>query len=132
MLIILALTSSINSFAFSGKVINVIDGDSIILQRENHEEMIRLRQIDAPEFKQPYGKKAKQALSNMILGKIVQIKGQKKDSYNRILGTVFFNDEDINLKMIREGHAWAYKRYVTDKEYNATEKQAQKDRKSVV
>lgn len=64
----------------------------------------------------------------MIFGEYVEVKGRKKDSYNRILGTIFLNNENINLKMIRKGHAWAYRRYVTDKKYIQAEKLAKKDK----
>jgi len=127
-IIILTLIYSLDSLAFSAKVISILDGDSIIVSHENIEKTIRLRQIDTPEHKQPYGNKAKKALSDMIFGEYVEVKGRKKDSYNRILGTIFLNNENINLKMIRKGHAWAYRRYVTDKKYIQAEKLAKKDK----
>ncbi len=48
---------------FTGKVVKVTDGDTIhvLLDKETHK--IRLLHIDAPESKQAFGTKAKQALS---------------------------------------------------------------------
>ena len=40
-------------------VINVFDGDTLIVSRDGNAEIIRLYGIDCPEKKQPYGLKAK-------------------------------------------------------------------------
>ena len=36
---------------------------------------------------------------------------QERDRYQRILGKVVFNGEDINLEQITSGMAWHYKKY---------------------
>jgi endonuclease YncB( thermonuclease family) len=35
----------------------------------------------------------------------------KRDRYERILGKVLLNDEDMNLEQVRAGMAWHYKKY---------------------
>lgn len=72
---------------------------------------IRLFGIDAPELKQPYGKKSKQFLSNLIAGQIVEVKENGNDRYGRTIGTVSLNGEDINAQMVESGYAWAYRRF---------------------
>jgi micrococcal nuclease len=58
---------------FTGKVVKVTDGDTIhvLLDKETHK--IRLLHIDAPESKQAFSTKAKQALSEMVFGKDVKV-----------------------------------------------------------
>jgi micrococcal nuclease len=71
---------------FMGKVVKVTDGDTIhvLLDRETHK--IRLLHMDAPESKQAFGTKAKQALSDKVFGKEVKVVWKARDRYKRILG----------------------------------------------
>jgi micrococcal nuclease len=52
------------AWAWSGKVIGVIDGDSITMLHDGRQEQIRLWGIDCPEKRQDFGSKAKQAASD--------------------------------------------------------------------
>jgi len=54
----------------TGLVTAITDGDTIkILTPSKQQIKVRLAEIDTPEKRQPYGKKAKQVLSDMIYGK---------------------------------------------------------------
>ena len=54
---------------FSGRVVGVIDGDTIEVPHNQHPERIRLSGADCPEKGQAYGTKAKQAASALAYGK---------------------------------------------------------------
>ena len=102
-------TSSCN---LQGKVIRVVDGDSItVLDKESEQHKIRLAGIDTPEHKQPYGKVARHFLAKQIFKKQVCIGWYKRDKYERLVGVIRINDEDINLKLIKAGLGWHYKQY---------------------
>ena len=47
------------SWAFSGKVIGIADGDTITLLRDKKQVRIRLYGIDTPERGQAFGKRAR-------------------------------------------------------------------------
>ena len=49
----------------------------------------------------------------LIRGKTVRIEGNKNDRYGRLLGTVYYNNENINIneKMVATGNAWWYEKY---------------------
>ena len=101
-----------NRCRLEGKVIRIADGDSItVLDSENTQHKIRLAGIDAPEHKQPYGKAARQFLAKEIFKKSVCVGWYKRDKYQRLVGIVWFNDEDINLKLVAAGLSWHYKQY---------------------
>ena len=77
---------------FSGKVIGVTDGDTIKVLVNKESVTVRLEGIDAPESGQSYGKKSKEALAEMVAGKIVGrreapcalgIPGKAKDTRGR-------------------------------------------------
>lgn len=99
----------------SGHVVGVHDGDTItVLTADKRSLRTRLVEIDAPESDQPYGMRAKQALSGLIFDKQVVIEVSGIDRYGRTLGRVFRDGMDINAEMVRLGYAWVYRRYVTD------------------
>ena len=121
LLLILFVTSfNINAIAFErtieGEVISVTDGDTVKVKgHRNRIDKILLAQIDTPEKKQPWGQKAKQALSDKIFGKRVKIDIETTDRYGRLVGTIWYAGNDINREMVREGHAWVYRKYAKDK-----------------
>ena len=100
---------------YEGRVIKVIDGDTIWVKTNNKHIKIRLSYIDAPELKQTYGVRSKFFLTNLILDKNVQINANKKDRYNRHLGEVYIHNVDesvfVNAKMLKSGNAWIYLKY---------------------
>lgn len=109
----------------SCKVIAISDGDTIkCLSADKKQIKVRLNQIDAPESKQDFGTKSKQALSDLIFGKEVIIKSAGIDRYKRTLGTIYAGEQDINLEMVKSGMAWVYTQYAKDQAYFNAEKEA--------
>ena len=113
-------------FAFSAKVIKTSDGDTITVLQGKQQIKVRLFGIDAPELKQPYGKKSKQFLANLIAGKVVEVDENGKDRYKRTIGTIYLSNTDINAQMVESGYAWAYCKF--SKEYTAQESKAKSQR----
>lgn len=110
----------------SGRVVSVSDGDTLkILTVDKREVRIRLSEIDAPEKDQPYGNNAKQAMSKLVFGKVVTAKVVDTDRYGRIVAWVYLGDLNINKEMIRQGMAWAYRQYLSDKSLLSLEEAAQ-------
>ena len=127
----------ITSYAevITGRVIKVIDGDTItILDASKEQFKIRLGGIDAPEKNQAFGNVSKQSLSEMVAGKEVKVNYNKRGRYGRIIGKVLLNKEDVNLMQVKRGLAWHYKQYEREQEvgdralYAQKEYLAQKDR----
>ena len=96
-----------------GQVVAVSDGDTIkVLDDSKKLFVIRLMGIDAPEKAQPFGQRAKQSLSDLVFESRVEIKWDKRDRYNRVVGKVLSsNGTDVCLEQIARGMAWHYKRY---------------------
>ncbi len=93
--------------SFEGKVVRIIDGDTIEVNHENKLTRIRFFGIDAPELKQSFGKQSKEALSGILSGKQVEIIYKNKDTYGRIVAIVKLNNVDINRFLVSKGYAWA-------------------------
>ena len=117
MKIIIALILAISSCTsladqLVGKVIKVTNGDTVnVLTSDNETHKIRLSGIDAPEKKQAFGNRSKQALAELIDGKMVTVEYNKLDKYQRLVGKIIFHGQDVNLLQIKLGLAWHYKKY---------------------
>jgi len=79
------------------KVTGVIDGDTFRTNFRIRPE--RLANVDAPEKKQPYGKKAKKDLQKLISGKTVTIKSVARDKWGRTVAYVSVNGRSVNRAM---------------------------------
>ncbi|MBL1875120.1 nuclease, partial [Klebsiella pneumoniae] len=91
------------------KVVRAIDGDTVQVYDGATNTRVRLYGIDAPESKQAFGQKAKQAMTQMAANKVVVIEDHGQDVYGRMLGTLYLNNQDLNAVMVAEGMAWAYR-----------------------
>ena len=96
--------------------IKIIDGDTIHLNSEK----IRFSGIDTPELKQTCNKnneivycgiKAKQMLIDKIGKNKVNCIREGKDQYKRTLAECFVNDFSLSRYLVREGYAFAYRKY---------------------
>lgn len=91
--LLLAAPPKVNE-VISGKVVGVIDGDTITVLVNNATIKVRREGNDSPESGQSYGTKSKQALSEIVFGNAVTIKTTETDKYCRKLGIVIVGDVD--------------------------------------
>jgi endonuclease YncB( thermonuclease family) len=95
-----------------GRVVGISDGDTIsIITPEFVQYKVRLAGIDAPEKRQPFGQVSKQNLSQLIYDKVVVVDWEKQDRYQRLVGKILLDGEDVNLEQIKAGLAWHYRKY---------------------
>jgi micrococcal nuclease len=103
--LLLVLPLSAEAETLTGKVVGVTDGDTITVLVAERSVKVRLAEIDTPERGQPWAKRAKQALSDMVFGHEVEIRVVTVDRYGRTVGHVWLADRHINREMVSEGHA---------------------------
>ena len=114
---------SINLFASH---VTVIDGDTIRLG----DVKIRFSGIDAPEINQTCvasegkvacGKISRDLLIEKVTNNKISCTDEGKDFYGRVLGECFVNGESLSSYLVREGFAFAYRKYsnkyIDDEEY---------------
>lgn len=95
-----------------GTIVAVQDGDTVtLLDGESHRHRIRLAGIDAPEKRQAFGRRARQALVECAAHAEAEALGRKLDRYGRLVAKVVVGGVDCNLNQIRLGLAWHYKKY---------------------
>jgi len=124
----LIITSCIAA-TFTGKVVRVLDGDTIEVLVDKKPVRVRLAEIDCPEKDQPFGQAAKKYVLKIAAQRIVTVESKTKDRYGRTIGEVFLpNDDSLNRLLIRNGYAWHYKKYSKDESLAELENQAHKNK----
>jgi endonuclease YncB( thermonuclease family) len=113
---------------FSGKVIRIIDGDTVDILVDREPMRIRLAQIDAPEKRQAFGTKSRHALAAMVSQKTATVITAGTDRYGRTIGTVLVDGRDINRAMVGQGMAWVYRQHLNDFSLIAVETKARENR----
>ena len=106
----------------SGKVIKVYDGDTITIASKYpgaedspmYRFSVRLNGIDSAEIKgKTFAEKeqaviARDALSKLILNKIVILKNLSTEKYGRLLADVYLEDIHLNAWMLEHNYAVPY------------------------
>ncbi|MCP4701093.1 MAG: nuclease [Gammaproteobacteria bacterium] len=109
----------------------VIDGDTVAVDIDGQLITVRLLEVDAPELAQPYGKEAKQALSDLLLGKPVRLLAEKRKQSELLYARVFFGEMDVNAWLVEYGHAWIDRKHSTDSNLPRLEKKAHADKRGL-
>lgn len=109
-------TSCLEGLSYrEAKVIDVIDGDTIIVLLDGITETVRYLGVDAPEMKarnpEP-GRKARTWNRKEVGGKTVKLYAgsRDRDDFDRLLRLVIVDDLFVNSAIIREGLATSFNR----------------------
>ena len=97
--------------AWHGKVVKVLDGDSLRVARNGRIYEIRLYGIDTPEHRQPYANQARKMSKRLLLGKTVSVDPRDRDRYGRIVALVRSEGRLVNRELVKYGLAWVYPHY---------------------
>jgi endonuclease YncB( thermonuclease family) len=121
--------------SYRATVLSVGDGDTLRVQAGGRTITIRLACIDAPETAQsPWGQQSRAYLMQRLpRGREVSILHHTTDRYGRTVAEVI-SDININLVMVEDGQAFAYRRYLSGcdaKEYLDAEYRASRHRYGV-
>jgi endonuclease YncB( thermonuclease family) len=121
--IVLVLTaiSAYPQRAFGGKVVEVIDGKTCVIEMANGRVVAVLQYIEIPEADQPLYDTVKAHLQGLILDKTVEFQpgGVKSD---KTFGKLFVKGVDVSQQMLRDGAAW----------YSVPEKKGQNSAESLL
>ena len=132
-LLVTFFSSLVSASEITGSVVSVIDGDTIEVLHNDKAERIRLSGIDCPEKGQAYGKRAKQAASDLVFGKEVTIRTHGHDKYKRTIGDVLLPDGmNLNQELVKQGWCWWYRKYAPgDTVLEGLETEAREGRKGL-
>lgn len=105
-------------------VVKVTDGDTFRCIAEDQLVKVRIKEIDAPELKQPYGVESKKYLESLIDKKTVSLEKEETDMYNRTLAKVSIQGKDLASELVKGGSVWVYDRYAENPSLENHEKLA--------
>jgi micrococcal nuclease len=128
----------------TGTVVDVVDGDTLLVRTVEEALTVRLIGVDAPERSHPSKPKefladeAAGALSSLCKGKTVRMErgDEDVDRHGRLLRYVFLASPDgrlVNREMIRQGYARVYRRFrfAREAEFSEAEEEARKEEKGI-
>ncbi|MFM8524516.1 MAG: thermonuclease family protein [Cyanobacteriota bacterium] len=106
-------SSPVTAQSLRATVASIGDGDTIRVRQNGRAITVRLACIDAPETAQsPFGQQARSFLQQQLpIGREVTIDIRTSDRYGRSVAEVIAGN-NINLMMVEEGQAFAYRRYL--------------------
>ncbi len=149
-ILIVCSTAAAASEKFKGECVAVVDGDTIKVSVWNFDpetrtwepsiKVIRLDGVDAPELTQEFGVESKSYLSDLILGRRIEIEDKGCDWHGRTIGRVHLVDGvftlncalDVSADLVANGMAWWYRRFAPkDSKLRLYEEIAREDRKGL-
>jgi micrococcal nuclease len=111
----LTLACSLPPPELQGRVVHVVDGDTIEILEGRTKTRVRLFGIDAPERGQDFSVRSKEFLATLVAGKQVRVMQKSTDRWKRAVGDVYLSDGvHVNARMVEEGWAWHFTRYSDD------------------
>lgn len=121
-----------------GVVVGVHDGDTVtLLDAAKTQYRIRLRGIDAPETKQPFGTRSKQSLSDLAFRRNATAQCAVIDRFGRPVCSLTVGGIDAGLHQIANGMAWHFDRFARDQPpqeraaYATAQREAQQQRRGL-
>lgn len=111
-------------------VLQIGDGDTLLVDDGAHKTVVRIIGIDAPERGQPFYEEAKKNLSDLLTGRKVILKyslHNLKDETGFFPARVFLEDKDIGKSAVENGFAWRDPRdkFLFEKKDDETNRQAE-------
>ncbi|MDB5874219.1 MAG: hypothetical protein JWQ07_3661 [Ramlibacter sp.] len=104
-----AFTAPAGARMLEGVVTHVTDGDTLWVRPANASSavQVRLQGIDAPEICQAFGTQARDALAARVLHRQVQVSVRARDVYQRSVGRVSLQGQDLGAWLVAGGYAWS-------------------------
>lgn len=93
-------------FAWQGKAVSVNDGDYISVLHDGKSERVRLYGVDCPRKHQENYQQAKDFVSKLIAGKIVEVEPLGKDNFGRTVAFVTLDGKNVSRELLAAGFAW--------------------------
>jgi micrococcal nuclease len=97
--------------SYTGTIVRVYDGDSLLVNIEGQDKDVRLIGVDAPETRttppECFAEESKEFLGSLLEeGATVRLKtDREQENDHRLFAYVYVDGDMVNLDMVREGYA---------------------------
>lgn len=116
----------------SGIVNHVSDGDTLWVRPAGSPPVqVRIQGLDAPEICQPFGPQARDALAARVLHRTVRVSTRARDMYQRSVGSVSVEGQDVGAWLVAGGFAWSARHRGRAGPYAREEVQARQARRGL-
>lgn len=107
-MIAMMLTTLVMANDVNGKVVAVIDGNTVkVIGNDDQLYIVLLAGIDSPELDQEFGQESKKFLEKLILNKNVTLTTRGKDRLGNTLAEVVIKGKkDPRIALLEQGFAW--------------------------
>jgi micrococcal nuclease len=98
-------------------LVAVVDADSVVVRNPAGEDvavrLVGIKALEVAQSKDPLAYQvegARRALERMLEERAIRVlvHSPPKDRHGRMLATLFVDDEDVGLRLVREGHVIVY------------------------
>ncbi len=131
-LFLLALLAGLPASArpLHGVVSHVTDGDTLWVRPAGDRPpvQVRMQGLDAPEICQAFGTQARDALAARVLHRTVRVSTRARDKYQRSVGSVSLEGQDVGAWLVQRGYAWSTRYRGRSGPYAQEEAQARQGR----
>lgn len=94
------------------KVLAVLDGDTIDVDKAGEKKRIRFFGVDSPEKAQDAGQDAKRFMTELLADQTVDIEVMEAGGiHGRVIGLIRRGDVIANEELVRNGWGWVYRQY---------------------
>jgi len=119
----------ITGLAVACLVTGIVDGDTLKVRcGAEPQATIRIWGIDAPEKRQAFGERSRQALAELCAERTARVTPDTTDRYGRTVARVECAGVDVSLHMVDNGLAWTFTRYTKDADLLRAQQKARADR----
>lgn len=108
----------------TGRTVNVLDGDTIIVKDFIGTHTLRLAEIDCPEKTQAKGIEAKNFTQALCGTEKISYQIIDEDRYGRKIAKVYVCGRYLSEELVKNGLAWVYRRYTDNENLISEENQA--------
>lgn len=95
-------------FAYKAKVVQVADGDTVVVEYRGKKRPVHLGQIDCPQLEQPFGPQAAAFTRQQVHGKVVEVIDERGFVANDVRTP---EGRSLSFMLMRKGLAWYPKNY---------------------
>lgn len=105
--LIVCVSTLAQRMLFHAKVIDVIDGATMIVETQSKTKfVVKCQSITVPRHTEPYADESRERLSSLLLSQTVAVEYTERNQNGHLLGIIFSNGKDICLDQVSAGLAW--------------------------
>lgn len=136
LLVLLLTQSALPQSKFGGKVVDVLDGKTVVIETVGGRVTASLQYIEVPEREQALHRVVADHMRKLVIGKTVEFRAQRL-STEVIAGQLVMGGVDVSQQMLRDGAAWHMPRDKTGQDpaewaaYNGLQTQARAEKLGV-